>query len=42
MSATRVGIMQLRSGSAVALGSTRRERRRERQIVDGIDFDVFY
>ncbi|MGH7121785.1 MAG: hypothetical protein ACREFP_22805, partial [Acetobacteraceae bacterium] len=41
LSATRIGVMQLRSARAVGLGSTRRDRSREPQIAEGTDFDVF-
>ncbi len=41
LSATRIGVMQLRSARAVPLGSTRRGRSREPQIAEGTDFDVF-
>ena len=37
LSATRVGKMQLRSGIAVALGSTRRERSGVQQVAHAID-----
>jgi len=40
LSATRVGIMQLRSSKAVALGSTRRDRSRDQRVAIGAeDYD---
>jgi phage terminase large subunit-like protein len=39
LSATRIGIMQLRSGKAVPLGSTRRDRSPEQHYAQGMDFD---
>lgn len=39
LSATRVGIMQLRSAKAVPLGSTRRNVSRGPQMASGVDFD---
>ena len=40
LSATRIGIMQLRSGKAVPLGSTRRELRRSTSR-SADDWDIF-
>lgn len=41
LSATRIGVMQLRSAKPVALGSTRRDRSGQQQIAAGTDFDPF-
>jgi hypothetical protein len=41
-SATRAGIMQLRSGSAVALGSSRRERRRVSKLPMALMTGTFF
>ena len=41
LSATRVGVMQIRSSKPVPLGAARREMRGSAQIADGVDFDVF-
>ncbi|MGH7086371.1 MAG: hypothetical protein ACREFN_15430 [Acetobacteraceae bacterium] len=40
LSATRIGVMQLRSAKPVGLGSTRR-RGRGPEIAEGTDFDLF-